>query len=248
MTVTSQVSALPACPRAVALGCFDGVHVGHQALLGRASHAGLRTTAVTFDPHPRRLVSAGVRLISSVGRRTELLTEAGADDVLVTAFTRDVAAMSPEEWINSVLTPIGTRRVFVGEGFRFGYRRSGDADTLRQHGIEVTTQELVGCASSTRVRELIAAGELTEAETLLARPVELEGRIEVVADPSSFLLRLVEGMVCPPSGSYRGLAGSCPVDVVVQSGDLAHVSAAAPQCIRTGDRWSLQLLSPDAVR
>jgi FAD synthase len=247
MTVTSHPSALPACPRAVALGCFDGVHVGHRALVARAGEAGLRTTVVTFDPHPRQLLGPSVELISSVRRRTEMLTAAGADDVLVTVFTRAVAAMSPKEWITAVLTPIGTRQVFVGEGFRFGYRRSGDADTLREHGIEVVTHRLEAGASSTRVRELIASGALAEAESLLARPVELEGRVAAVGGSRGYHVRLAGGTLCPPPGSYRGWTASGPAHVLVGPGDLIQVCTAAPDPVRPGERRCVQLLSSEAL-
>jgi riboflavin kinase / FMN adenylyltransferase len=247
MTVTSQPSQLRAGPRAVALGCFDGVHVGHRALVASAGRAGLRTTVVTFDPHPRQLVGTGVQLISSVRRRSELLTAAGADDVLVTAFSRAVAAMPPEEWIGAVLTPIDTRQVFVGEGFRFGYRRSGDADTLREHGIEVVVHALEAGASSTRVRGLIASGQLAEAESLLARPVEIEGRVVAVAGPDSYLMRPAEGTVCPPPGSYRGRTASGPADVVVGPARRILVGTVAAEVVRPGDRWSVQLSSSGPV-
>lgn len=126
MAVQYQRSAFPDCPRVVAIGCFDGVHLGHRALLKRATQARLRSTAVTFDPHPRLLVGDGVRLISSVSRRAELLMQAGIEDVLVTAFTRDVAEMSPHEWISSALAPIGTQQVFVGRALGSG----GDASAM----------------------------------------------------------------------------------------------------------------------
>jgi riboflavin kinase / FMN adenylyltransferase len=247
MTVTSQPSELRTGPRAVALGCFDGVHVGHRALVASARRAGLRTTVVTFDPHPRHLLGAGVQLISSVRRRSELLTSAGADDVLVTAFSRAVAAMAPGEWINTVLTPIDTRQVFVGEGFRFGYRRSGDADTLREHGIEVVVHALEAGASSTRVRGLIGAGQLAEAESLLARPVEIEGLVSAVVRPASYLMRPAEGTVCPPPGHYRGRTASGPADVVVGPARQVLVCALAAEIVRPGDRCSVQLPSSEPV-
>jgi hypothetical protein len=146
-----------------------------------------------------------------------------------------------------VLTPIGTRQVFVGEGFHFGYRRSGDADTLREHGIEVVIHGLEAGASSTRVRELIAAGALADAESLLARPVELEGRVEAVRGPRSYFLRLPGGTLCPPPGSYRGRTASGPADVLVCPGGRIKVCTAAPETVRPGDHRSLQLPASEPV-
>lgn len=241
MTVTSQLAALPACPRAVALGSFDGVHAGHRALLARAAQTGLRTTAVTFDPHPRRLVGTGVQLISSVRRRSELLIQAGAEDVLVTRFTHEVARMSPKEWIATVLKPIGTSQLVVGEGFRFGHRRVGDADTLRNEGIEVLTHEIMAGVSSTRVRDLIAAGELAEAELLLTRPIELEGVLDVALESDSYLLRLLEGSICPPPGRYSGREPSGSVDVAVCADGRVEVFPRPAISARLGDQWCVQL-------
>jgi riboflavin kinase/FMN adenylyltransferase len=242
MAVKYQRSALPDCPRVVVIGCFDGVHLGHRALLTRAPQTRLRTTAVTFDPHPRLLVGDGVQLISSVSRRAELLMQAGIEDVLVTAFTRDVAEMSPHEWISSVLAPIGTQQVFVGAGFRFGPGRVGDVNTIREHGIDVVTCELKAGASSTRVRELIASGQLDEAEALLTRPVELEGALEVTQDPNSYRLRLDEGAICPPPGRYQGLTPSGPTTIVVEPRRRVRTwLSPATVSARLGSRWCLPL-------
>lgn len=111
MFVCSDPGALDVQPRAVALGAFDGVHVGHRALLDRARATGLVPTVVIFDPHPRLVLGRGVTLIVPLARRLELLEQAGITDTVVLPFTRQVAAMAPEEWAEKVLRPIGTRRV-----------------------------------------------------------------------------------------------------------------------------------------
>jgi len=218
--VSSDPAALAVRPRAVALGTFDGVHVGHRALLDHARATGLTPTVVTFDPHPRVVLGRGVALIAPLSRRLELLEQAGITDTVVVPFTREVAAMAPEEWAEQVLRPIGTRRVIVGEGFRFGARAAGDAATLRRLGFDVDEVALAGGASSTRVRQLVAAGALTAAGRLLGRPVEIEG----AASPGgSRRLRLApdSGMSLPPSGTYAGEVLGLPVlDVVVDDGQV----------------------------
>jgi riboflavin kinase/FMN adenylyltransferase len=225
MFVCSDPAALAVRPRAVALGTFDGVHLGHRALLDRARATGLTPTVVTFDPHPRIVLGRGVALIAPLSRRLELLELAGITDTVVVPFTREVAAMAPEEWAEQVLRPIGTRRVVVGEGFRFGARAAGDAATLRGLGFVVDEVGLTGGASSTRVRQLVAAGALTAAGRLLGRPVEIEG----AASPDGWRrLRLLpdSGMSLPPSGTYAGRARGLPVlDVVVDDGQVELRSA-----------------------
>ena len=220
MFVCSDPAVLAVRPRAVALGTFDGVHVGHRALLDRARGTGLTPTVVTFDPHPRIVLGRGVALIAPLSRRLELLELAGITDTVVVPFTREVAAMAPEEWAEQVLRPIGTRRVVVGEGFRFGARAAGDASTLRRLGFVVDEVRLAGGASSTTVRQLVAAGALTAAGRLLGRPVEIEG----TASPRGrrkFRLTPDPGMALPPGGTYAGHVLGLPLlHVVVEDGQV----------------------------
>ena len=122
---------LEVVPRAVAIGTFDGVHRGHRAVLDAAAAAGLRTTAVTFDPHPRIVLGHEVELLSTLERRLELLSGAGAEDILVVPFSTETAALVPEAFVEAFLTRIGTRAVAAGADFRFGHRRAGDLDLLR---------------------------------------------------------------------------------------------------------------------
>lgn len=169
--------SLPALPRAAAIGCFDGVHLGHRRVIDAAVATGLRATAITFDPHPRVHFGRPVRLLCPLERRVELLREAGADDVLVLPFTAGLAALSPGDWIAQVLRPIGVRAVAVGPDFRFGHRRAGHVGTLRAHGLEVPDVALLPGVSSTRIRLLLAAGRVEEAAELLGRSPEISPRL-----------------------------------------------------------------------
>lgn len=208
MSVMSNAGELAPCPRAVLIGTFDGVHLGHRELIRRAAATSMRVTAVTFDPHPRRVFGQDVRTISSLRRRVELLLEAGAQDVLVTSFTAAVAGLEAADWAAGVLVPIGTQHLVVGAGFRFGYRRAGDAALLRRMRFSVDEVPLRAGTSSSRVREMIAAGDLRAAERELGRPFELEGLALAEPLPTStattrIALQVDAGAAMPPSGTYH---------------------------------------------
>jgi riboflavin kinase / FMN adenylyltransferase len=163
--------------RAVALGTFDGVHLGHRRVIEAAQAAGLPTTVVTFDPHPRIALGNQVELLTTLERRLELLTELGVDETLVVPFTPELALASPEEFADSVLRPLGTTVVAAGENFRFGRGRAGDLDTLAALGFDVRPVPLVEGISSSRIRQLLRAGEIESAAQLLGRPPEVEGTV-----------------------------------------------------------------------
>jgi riboflavin kinase/FMN adenylyltransferase len=177
MTVVRTPSDLESVPRAVAIGTFDGVHRGHRAAIEAAKAAGLRSTVVTFDPHPRLVLGYDVQLLTTLPRRIELLQEAGPDDILVLEFTEALSALEPEEFVARVLEPIGTRAVVAAKTFRFGRGRKGDVELILRLGLEVVDVPLVEGVSSSRIRELLAAGRMGEAATLLGRPHELEGTV-----------------------------------------------------------------------
>src|SRR5689334_8875657 len=148
MTVARDPSELALQDRAVAIGTFDGVHLGHRAVIRAAVDAGLTPTVVTFDPHPRTVLGNQVEMLSTLERRVELLGELGVEDVLVVEFTEDVAALAPAAFVERYLQPIGTRLVAVGTGFRFGHRREGDVDLLRTLGLDARQVPLVENVSS----------------------------------------------------------------------------------------------------
>lgn len=163
--------------RAVALGTFDGVHVGHKRVLEATVAAGPTATVVTFDPHPRTALGHRIELISTLERRLELIEALGVAEALVLPFTAALAIVTPEEFARSVLEPIGARIVLAGANFRFGRGRAGDLDLLSQLGFDARPVPLVDGVSSSRVRQLVRAGEMGGAAQLLGRPVEVEGTV-----------------------------------------------------------------------
>ena len=117
-------------PRAVAIGTFDGVHLGHGAVVRAAVDAGrsggLVPTVVTFHPHPRTVLAKRVELLATLDRRLELLSAAGVTEVLVVGFNPEIAGLEPEDFARQYLLAIGAKVVVAGTGFRFGKRRAGD--------------------------------------------------------------------------------------------------------------------------
>jgi riboflavin kinase/FMN adenylyltransferase len=204
---------LPPTPRAVAIGTFDGVHLGHRAVVRAAVAAGPAPTVVTFDPHPRAVLSRPVRLLATLERRLELLAECGVEDALVVEFTPAVAALEPAAFARDYLLAIGTQVVAAGAGFRFGRRRSGDLALLASLGLDVRTVPLVEGVSSTRIRSLVEAGDVEGAARLLGRPFEVEGvvvggdrRGTALGFPTANL-DVPDGLVVPANGIYAGAVG-----------------------------------------
>jgi riboflavin kinase / FMN adenylyltransferase len=200
-------------PRSVAVGTFDGVHRGHQRVIEAARAAGLPTTVVTFDPHPRTALGNRVELLTTLERRLELLAELGVDDTLVVPFTSELALKTPEEFVELVLRPIGATVIAAGENFRFGRGRSGDLDTLAELGFDVRPVPIAEGISSSRIRQLLAAGEIEAAAQLLGRPPEIEGTV-VAGDARGGTLGYptanlaVPGdLLVPAYGIYVGQAG-----------------------------------------
>lgn len=177
MKVASTPQELGAGDRSVAIGTFDGVHVGHRRVVEAALAAGPQATVVTFAPHPRVALGHRVELICTLERRLELLEALGITETLIVPFTPDLSLATPEEFARSVLEPLGARVVVAGVNFRFGRGRSGDLDTLAALGFDARPVPLVEGVSSSRIRQLAVAGEVRRAATLLGRPVEIEGTV-----------------------------------------------------------------------
>jgi riboflavin kinase / FMN adenylyltransferase len=208
-TVRTPAELEPA-ERAVAIGTFDGVHRGHLRVLDAARTASLRSTVVTFDPHPRTVLGAPVDLLATLERRLELFEEAGLDDALVLRFDQELLALSPEAFAETVLRAIGTEVVAAGEGFRFGHGRAGDLALLERLGFDVRRVPIVDEVSSSRIRKLLVAGEVARAAHLLGRPPEVEG-IVVLGDQRGRLLGFPTanlasppGVLVPALGIYAG--------------------------------------------
>ena len=177
MIVARSAAELENAERAVALGTFDGVHRGHRAVIEAAVAAGLRSTVVTFDPHPRLVLGYEVELITSLERRIELIRQIGPDELFVVDFTPDLSRQEPEAFVADVLGTIGTRIVVTGADFRFGAGRRGDVELLRRLGLDVRPVPLLEDVSSSLVRERVHEGDLRAAAALLGRPFELEGLV-----------------------------------------------------------------------
>lgn len=212
MTLARSPGELERKPRSVAIGTFDGVHVGHRRVLEAAIAAGRTPTVVTFDPHPRTVLGNQVELIAPLERRLELLAEAGIEDVLVVQFTLQLAGLEPEEFAEQTLRPIGAEVVVAGASFRFGRGRAGDLEALRRLGFEVRPVPLVEGVSSSQIRELLRAGEIERAAQALGRPPELEG-IVVSGDARGGTLgfptanlRVDPNVLVPAYGIYAGFA------------------------------------------
>ena len=158
---------------AVAIGTFDGVHLGHRRVIEEALATGLTVRALTFHPHPRVVLGNFVELISTLERRLELLAELGVAETTVLDFTLDVSQQEPKEF--AAMHFAGAEAIVAGEDFRFGRKRSGDLDLLARLGYEVRPVPLLEGVSSTEIRRHLHAGEVGESARLLGRPPELDG-------------------------------------------------------------------------
>ena len=212
MKVVRSLANLDEAERAVAIGTFDGVHRGHRAAIEAAKATGLRSAVVTFDPHPRRVLGYEVELVSTLGRRIELIDEIGPDELLVLEFTPELSRLEPEEFVRAVLEPLGARVVVAAESFRFGHGRRGDVELLRGLGVDVQLVPQVEGVSSSRVRELLRAGDVVGAAALLGRPAEVEGLV-VAGDQRGGTLgfptaniAVEPGLLVPAHGIYAGSA------------------------------------------
>ena len=175
MNVAHRPEELEPARRAVAIGTFDGVHRGHRRVLEAACAARLRSTVVTFDPHPRTVFGSRIELLTTLERRLELLEESRVEDALVLRFDEALASLEPEVFADVVLRAIGAEVVAAGDGFRFGRRRAGDLAVLEALGFDVRRVPLVDNVSSSHVRALLTAGDVVHAAKLLGGPAEVEG-------------------------------------------------------------------------
>ena len=212
MRVVHAPSQLERRPRAVAIGTFDGVHLGHRSVLRAAVDSGLEPTVITLDPHPRVVLGNRVELIATLERRLELLSEAGVAETLVAAFTPEFMRLTPEEFVATYLTATGTEAVAVGADFRFGSRRAGSVETLAELGLSVLDVEEIEGVSSTAIRDAVRAADLGTAARMLGRPFELDGTV-VTGDQRGGTLgyptaniAMDPQLVCPRYGIYAGEA------------------------------------------
>jgi riboflavin kinase/FMN adenylyltransferase len=215
---------------AVTIGAYDGVHIGHRQVIDhvrrRAITAGLRSVVVTFDKNPAAVVnpaSAPPRL-TDIEFKLELLAKTGVDQILVIEFDAARAKEKAEDFVAEVLVAeLSARVVVVGDDFHFGHQRRGNVALLQamgeEAGFSVEPVHLVSddraheVVSSTRIRGLIAKGELAEAAVLLGRSHEVRGLVVAGAgpepgEPSRLAVEVPGEILLPPAGEYAGFVMS----------------------------------------
>ncbi len=231
LTVTDlSTSPWPGERGVITIGAYDGVHLGHVAVIDhvrrRAEELGARSAVVTFDRHPATVVrpESAPKLLTGNEHKMELLAASGVDAVVIVPFDRDQAAESPESFVERVLVGcLNTRLIVVGEDFHFGRHRDGNVDLLRKLGaapdgdFDVEPLELIARAdgvdepvSSTAIRRALAGGDITRANAMLGHPFEQRG-VVVTGDQRGRLLGFptanveVPNAVClPADGVYAG--------------------------------------------
>ena len=206
----------------VVIGVFDGVHKGHQVLLNRAKEIadGRSIIALTFDPHPTTVFAPdkAPTLLTTLADRVELLKIHNADQVAVIKFNEKFAAMSADEFVESVLVnQLRVSTVVIGKNFTYGHKAAGNVDTLIKsglaHNFTVDVQELKAddeVISSSRIRKLVTDGKVEKARELLSRPHRLDGvvvhgekRGREIGYPTANLGK-IEGQTIPADGVYAG--------------------------------------------
>jgi riboflavin kinase/FMN adenylyltransferase len=179
-------------PSSLTIGNFDGVHEGHRRIFRRvcelAAGRGLKPSVLTFNPHPTRGVAPerAPRLMTSCDDRAALMAEEGIEQVLILPFDAHIAQLSPQEFVERILVgKLGVKAVVVGDNFRFGHRQAGNTQVLQDLGRRFGfTTEVVAAVtvrgtlvSSSALRRLVEAGNVTHAARLLARPYSLAGDV-----------------------------------------------------------------------
>lgn len=172
----------------VSVGNFDGVHRAHTRVLaeiaGRARSTGAKSVAVTFDPHPMRILrpDSGLKLLTPTAEKIRLLQQTNIDAVLLLPFTRDLSLMGPRDFVEHVLCgALNTTEVHEGFNFHFGHKAAGDVNLLTELGSAIGFNVVVSpemclrseSVSSTRIRELLREGKIERARTLLGRPFSI---------------------------------------------------------------------------
>jgi riboflavin kinase/FMN adenylyltransferase len=224
--VSIRVTQLPDAerrPRQVAIGTFDGVHVGHREVIDRSD------TVLTFEPHPLQVIhpEAAPKLIMPFEIKRDVIEGLGVEELVVIPFDREFSTIPPEEFCSRILIEtLGAKRVSVGENFRFGARATGDPDMLASHSeFETRVVPLVEVdgeiVSSTRIRSLVAAGEVGLATPCLGAPfllegtvVEGDGRGRELGFPTANIVP-ADDLVCPGHGVYAAFADGKPAAVNV---------------------------------
>ncbi len=212
---TTNVWEVQPRPRRVAVGEFDGVHLGHREVI-RGSD-----TVLTFEPHPLQIIrpEAAPKLLTSFDGRAELIASLGVEELVVIPFDDHFGRQTPQEFIDHILVErLQATHVSVGENFRFGHRATGDTEMLgddsRFETRVVSLVEVDGeVVSSSHIRALVTAGEVEEATRMLGAPFQLRGEV-VTGDQRGRTLGFPtanvvpdEALICPGHGVYAAHAG-----------------------------------------
>jgi riboflavin kinase/FMN adenylyltransferase len=222
ITETSELEQMPVT--AVAIGKFDGLHLGHQQLLHElveySQEAGLVPAVITFDRHPKALLDPEncPRPLIGPKQKAQLMSDAGVEILLTLPFTAELAGLSPRDFIEQVISPLGAQMIFVGQGFRFGTHGTGTIADLREFGPEfgfrvreVAHVQAAGRKiSSTDLRAILDAGNVEVASLLLDRNHQVTGIVEhgrklgrTLGFPTANISRAAEGYL-PGDGVYAG--------------------------------------------
>jgi riboflavin kinase/FMN adenylyltransferase len=220
MKITPLPEAEPR-PRRVAVGVFDGVHVGHREVIAGSD------TVLTFDPHPLTVIApdSAPKLLTRLDTKAELVAELGAQEIVVIPFDAEFATHDAKDFVDSVLVErLGATHVAVGRNFRFGHKAAGDAAMLEADPrFETTVRDLVEVegetVSSSHIRGLVAAGEVGHATAFLGRPFQVRGEVvhgdgrgSQLGFPTANLVP-DERLVRPDQGVYAALADGRPAAV-----------------------------------
>jgi riboflavin kinase/FMN adenylyltransferase len=222
ITETSELEQMPVT--AVAIGKFDGLHLGHQQLLHEiveySEEAGLVPAVITFDRHPKALLDPEncPRPLMGPRQKAQLMSDAGVEILLTLPFTAELAGLSPRDFIEQVISPLGAQMIFVGQGFRFGTHGTGTIADLREFGpefgfrvrevahVQVADRKI----SSTDLRTILDAGKVEVASLLLGRNHQVTGIVEhgrklgrTLGFPTANISRSAEGYL-PGDGVYAG--------------------------------------------
>jgi riboflavin kinase/FMN adenylyltransferase len=230
-------------PSLVAIGKFDGVHLGHRRLLGRAlaeaRQRGVQAGVVTFDTHPREVLQrARHSYLSTPADRLKLFADAGMNFALLLKATRDLFAMDAEAFVSGLIGALRCRAIVVGANFRFGRGAAGDTTTLARlcnmYGADAIVLDLLTGrgepVSSTRIRQELEAGEVELAAELLGWSISVSGKLRVEA-PRRWLVEVQPRLALPAAGAYIG-----KVDLVETKGQAGVPAVVFVPASRYGTR------------
>lgn len=225
-----QLDIDPSTSYSLAIGFFDGVHKGHQAVIEhaieQAKTLNVKSAVMTFDPHPSIVLGKGnkkIFYITPLALKLEILEEMGVDTTFVVQFTSDFAKLSPEEFINQFIRKLNVKHVTAGFDFSFGAYGKGDMNLMKQladgdFGVSVIDKQIEGedKISSTRIRKCLVDGDMETVQKLLGRPYAVPG-IVVQGDKRGRTIGFPTANVQSAEGSFIPAVGVYAVKILVQN-------------------------------